>query len=104
MYQLPNELLLKIYEFDSTYYEKYKDVINELNGLCDEYSEIWWKYTKLYRRLIWSGNIRKSIVLIDWFKRYGINYDAAYYILNKTNPSKKIYDVSVKRGIRPIYL
>ena len=27
MYKLPNELLLKIYEFDSTYYEKYRDVL-----------------------------------------------------------------------------
>lgn len=104
MYHLPHEILFYIYEFDSTYYEKYNKVLDELNELCNEYHEIWWKYTKLYRRLIWSGNIRKSTVLMEWFKRYGINYDPAYYILNKTNPSKEIYDVSVKRGIRPIYL
>ena len=103
MYHLPHEILLYIYEFDSTYYEKHNKVLDELNELCSEYHEIWWKYTNMYRRLIWTGNIRKSTALMEWFKCYGINYDPAYYILNKKKLSQK-YDNSIERGIRPIYL
>ncbi len=55
MYHLPNELILQIWEYDSTYYNKYKNVIQELEQHFTTYNKNYFEYTRLYRRIIWSG-------------------------------------------------
>ncbi len=100
MYQLPNELILQIWEYDSTYYNKYKSVVQELNQHFIFYKKTYFEYTRLYRRIIWSGNIRKSKHLMGWFHKFGVNYDPGYYILNKD--TNKQYNHRVERGIKPL--
>lgn len=102
MLSLPNEIISYIYEFDSTYYEKYDKVIQELKKEQDEYNDTWWKYTKLYRRNIWTGYIRKSQGLMKWFKKYGVFYDFPYYNLNKN--CEHDYHPTMERGIRAFNL
>ncbi len=99
MYHLPNEVIIYIWEYDSTYYDKYKLIINELNRHFITYNKTYYEYTRLYKRMIWNGYIKKTKHFMEWFHKFGVNYDPGYYILNQ-NTNKK-YNSYVDRGIKP---
>ena len=102
MYHLPKELVLYIWEYDSTYCDKYKGVMQELKDHCNDYNKSYFKYTQLHRCMFWSGCLRKTKELMDWSSRFGVNYDPGYYILNKN--TDKHYNYNVVRGINPSFI
>ena len=83
--KLPNEIIHQIYDYDSTYHDKYKNCIKELNGLIKCY----------------PNNLPEIIISSSYYQRYNTIYSINQenishynkYILYILNNNKNIYNL-----------
>ena len=88
MYHLPKDIILYIYEFDSTYKINYNNVIYELNDVYDEYNRFYNNNTHIIKQIVRCGYPIKNSLHLRWLNAYGIKYNPGYYILNKNKDLK----------------
>lgn len=78
MKNLPNEILYKIFQYDSTYKDKYNQVIEELCNLLDKYDRLFWNNHQL-KLNVWCCDKK----VLKWINDFGIKYNPIKFILSK---------------------
>ena len=80
MKNLPNEILYQIFEYDSTYKDKYDKVLDQFVRILDKYDKLFWNYHQISLN-VWNCDKK----FIKWIQDFGINYNPNKFILCKKN-------------------
>ena len=78
MFDLPDDVLRKIYEYDSLKNDYQKKIISELESYLDDYDRKFWNYHMM------KSNVYSNTNGVEkWINKYGINYNPTKFILKK---------------------
>ena len=78
MFDLPDDVLRKIYEYDSLKNDHQKKIISELESYLDDYDRKFWNYHMMKSNVYSNTN-----GVGKWINKYGINYNPTKFILKK---------------------
>ena len=74
---LPCHLKTLIWEYDSSYRDKFNKVLDEWSNLLKLYDKLFWENNMIKR------NIWKQVESVEvWISKYGVNYNPNHFILN----------------------